>query len=142
MRPDRTNGGYRITLLHRDRKVEVRLLAESSKEFDALLPTAQRFWQSRARWFKAFREYAVNELLSQLNECLDEGEDDPPVVTSNQLKALLAVPFSVVIGCDWDEGRIYFEMSGGKGAALHGHCLEVTGTLDEGIEDGDVVALF
>jgi hypothetical protein len=54
---------------------------------------------------------------------------------------MLAVPFAVVIGRD-DDGRVYFEMSGGKGQALRGQCIEVTGTLDEGITDGDIVALF
>jgi hypothetical protein len=80
--------------------------------------------------------------LSDLNDCLDDGDDDPPVVTAAELKKALAVPFSVVIGCDWDDGRIYFEMSGGEGAALHDQCLEVTGTLDDRVEDGDVVALY
>lgn len=142
IRRDVEYGGYCATLVHRDCKVKFRILAESNKELEALLPKALEFWRSRARWFKAFRDFAVKELLSQLNDNLDDGEDDPPVVTANQLKAMLSVPFSVVIGCDWDDERIYFEMSGGKGAALHDHCLEVTGTLDRGIEDGDVVALL
>jgi hypothetical protein len=141
LRRDRDSGGHRQTLVHNDAKVTFRILAETDAELRELLPAAERFWRGRVRWFKAFRDYAVEELLPQLNEYLDDGEGDSRVVTASEFKKALTVPFSVVIGQD-DDGRIYFEMSGGKGKALRGHCLEVTGTLDEGITDGDVVSLF
>lgn len=141
LRRDEDGGGYCQTVLHRDRKVEVRILAESNEELRDLLPCALRFWRSRARWFKAFRDYAVDELLSPLNDALDWGQDHPPVVTAGELRRMLPAPFSVVIGRD-DDGQTYFEMSGGADPALHEHCLEVSGTQDEGITDGGVVALF
>ena len=141
MRRDRSAGGSVASLAHRGCKVQVRVLAESPAELAALLPAAQAFWRARARWFKAFREYAVGELLAPLNDCLDDGAGEPPAVTAAGLRRMLAAPFAVVVGRD-DDGRTYFEMSGGKGRALRGHCVEVTGTLDDGITDGDVVALF
>jgi hypothetical protein len=141
MRRDEEYGGYCKKLVHGNGKVDFRILAESREELENLLPTALKFWRGRVRWFKAFRDYAASELLSQLNENLDDGEDDSPVVSASQLAKLLAAPFSVVVGQD-DDGRIYFEMSGGKGRVLRGNCLEVSGTLEEGITDGDVVDLF
>lgn len=141
LRRDQDYGGYCQTLRHRDRKVKVRILAESNEELCDLLPGALRFWRSRARWFKAFREYAVDELLSPLNDALDWGQDNPPVISAGELRRMLPTPFSVVIERD-DDGQFRFEMSGGTDRKLRDHCLEVSGTLDEGIDDGDVVALF
>jgi hypothetical protein len=62
MRRDRANGGHVATLVHGSRKIRFRILAESINEFQTLLPTAQKFWRARSRWFKAFRDYAVDEL--------------------------------------------------------------------------------
>jgi hypothetical protein len=141
IRRDRTNGGYSTRLMHRDRKIEFRILAESQAELRELLPAAEKFWRTRARWFKSFRDYAATELLSALHDNLDWGQDNPPVFTAGQIRKLLDAPFSVVIGSD-DDGDVYFEMSGGEGKALQEHCFEVSGTFADGITDGDVVALF
>lgn len=141
MRRDADSGEYRQLVVHEGRKVEVRILAESRDELEALLPAAQKFWKSRARWFKEFREYAANELLDELNGCLDCGEDDPPVITAAALKKMLKAPFSVVLHRDEDDGLIYFEMSGGEDEALQDNCIEVSGTMDEGITDGEIVTL-
>ena len=142
LRRDNAYGGYVTKLEHRGQAVRVRLLVETPEQLQALLPAAAAFWKARARWFKAFREYAASELLEELNDNLDCGQDDFRPVTASRLRALLAVPFSVTLERD-DDGQIRFEMSGdGDQLVLQEHCFEVTGTLEEGITDGEVVTLM
>jgi hypothetical protein len=134
---------YVKKLKHGRHVIDVRFVAETKDQLDRLIPTAERFWKGRVRWFKAFREYAATELLELLNGNLDCGEDDPPVVTAGQLRRMLPAPFSITFSEDDDDGgEVRFEMSGGTDKALLDHCIEVQGTLDDGITDGDVVALF
>jgi hypothetical protein len=141
LRRDKTYGGYVQTLEHNGHRIQVRFHAESPKELQVLIPTALRFWKSRARWFKAFREYAVTELLAQLNGFLDCGEGDRAHVTAAQLRRLLPTPFSVQFRAD--SGKVYFEMDGGEDEdTLQENCFEVLGTLEDGITSGDVVSLI
>lgn len=140
LRRDRVNGGYSTKVSHRGHTIVVRFDAESKAELEELLPAANRFWRSRARWFKAFREYAVEELLPTLNGFLDSGEDDPRQVTATQLRAVLTMPFTVAFRRDDDDGC--FELSGGDDDVLQEYCIEASGKLDTGFTDGDVVSLM
>lgn len=142
LRRDCVSGGYGTKVPDRGRTIWVRFQAESRAELQALLPTAVRFWRARARWFKAFREYAARELLDKLNGFLDYGQEDPPVITASQVRKFLKAPFTVEFRRDEDDGPVYFELSGGEDDALQEHCFEVIGRLDTGIEDGDVRSLF
>lgn len=141
IRQDRTYGGYSKSLEHDGRKVVFRIMAESREELVELLPDAEKFWRGRVRWFKAFRDYAASELLDQLHENLDYGQDRPPKFTAAQIRRMLPAPFSIVLERVDDE-EVYLEMSGGEDPLLQEHCFEVSGTLEEGITDGDVVALL
>jgi hypothetical protein len=117
--------------------------AESQEELDVLIRTAKKFWRSRTKWFKAYREFAATELLEMLNGVLDCGEDDPPVVTADQLRKILKLPFSVTFfGRDDDSSEVSFQISGGEDDALQENVIDVSGTLESGLTDGDVYSLL
>ena len=141
LRRDRTSGDYSTEVSDRGHEISVRFVVESKEQLQALLPIAVKFWRSRTRWFKAYREYAVEELLTTLNDFLDCGEDDPPVVTAGQLRRSLKVPFSVdFFPPDDDGGDPYFIISGGDDA-LREHCVEATGNLEDGFTEGEITSV-
>ena len=113
LRYDEDYGHFAKTLRHRGRTVEVRFIADDDDSLSRLFPTAIEFWKARVRWFKAFREYAAMELLSNLNDSLDCGQEDFTPVTADQVRKRLSTPFSVEFTADYDEtDDIYFEMAG------------------------------
>jgi hypothetical protein len=144
LRRDKTYGGYAQKLEHKEHKIKIRFHAETRAELSALLPTALAFWKSRVRWFKAFREYAATELLSELNANLDYGQADFQPVTSAQVRKLLPVPFTVQFLHESDDSdQVVFEMDGGEDQkTLKENCFEIFGTLEEGITSGSVVTLL
>lgn len=142
LRRDRVNGGFSAKVSHQGQTISVRFDAEARDSLEQMLPTAHRFWRARVRWFKAYREYAVEELLPRLNSFLDSGEDNPPRVSPNRLRAILRTPFTIEFRQEDDGDEVVFELSGGDDDALQEHCLEAVGTLDAGFTDGDVVSLL
>ena len=131
---------YSTTMLNRGASIAVRFTWKSDDAMVRLLPFAERIWKGRSRIFKVFREYAVAELLTQLNEFLDCGEEVPPHVTANQLRKILASPFSMAFFESGNE-TLVCEICGGDDDSLHEHCLSVY--LDEmgQISTGEVVSL-
>ncbi len=144
LRRDKTYGGYAKKLEHRGHTIDVCFDAENDDELQALLPTAQKFWKARVRWFKAFREFCAIELIAELNGILDCGQDNFQKVTAAQLRKLLPVPFGVRFTSQYDDsGEIYFQMDGGEDkATLQENCFCVWGSLDQGIVEGEVVTLL
>lgn len=144
LRRDNISGGYAQNLEHKGHDIVVRFHAETREELSSLLPVGLAFWKSRVRWFKAFREYAATELLSELNANLDYGQADFQPVTAAQVRKLLPAPFSVQFLRESDDcDQIVFEMDGGEDEeTLQENCFEVFGTLEEGITSGGVVTLL
>lgn len=144
LRRDKNTGGYKAGLTHRGYSIWALFPVESRQELDVLLPVAVKFWKSRVQWFKAFRDYAATELLDELNDVLDDGEEDRRKVTAAMVRRVLPVPFSIYFDLD-DDGpeRVAFEMSGGEDESiLEDNCFEVRGTLEDGITSGSVVTLM
>lgn len=128
-------------LQHKGASIEMRFVCESPKSIGALVEFAESVWKGRVRHFKAFREYAVANLLETLNGFLDCGEDDPPQVTAGQLRKILALPFSIRVYADAD-GVLSFELTGGNDERLCEHALSVFFDADGEPTDGEVEALF
>lgn len=134
---------YIANLVHKDTKIVLRLNCESENQLSQLLPFAEKIWRSRVRHFKSFREYAISELLEQLNGFLDCGEEDPPQVNASQLRQILRLPFSMTFFLDGnDQDILAFEITGGDDDRLREHCKSVF--FDEGgnVADGEVESLF
>lgn len=130
-------------MTHKDTSITIRFVCKTDDAMDRLLPFAEKIWKGRVRYFKAFREYAVAELLEQLNSFLDCGEDDSPQVTATELRKVLVTPFSITFfesGNDYE--MLVCDVSGGDDPRLHEHCLTVY--LDDvgQITDGETVSLF
>ena len=139
----RASQEYSARMMHKGASINVRFVCEAYGAIDRLLPFAEKIWKGRLRYFKAFREYAVAELLEQLNGFLDCGEDDPPQVTAKQLREILATPFSMTFfesGNDYE--LLVCEISGGDDPRLHDHCLTVFLDDTGQITDGEAVSLF
>jgi len=134
---------YVTDLVHKGAKINLRLNCESDDQIDRLLPFAEKVWRGRVRHFKAFREFAVSDLLELLNEFLDCGEEDPPQVTVKQLRQMLRTPFSMTFFLDGnDQDILAFEISGGDDYRLREHCITVYFDEDGNVTNGEAVALF
>ena len=134
---------YVTNIVHKNAKINLRINCESEDQIEQLLPFAEKIWRGRVRHFKAFREYAANELLDQLNGFLDCGEDDPPQVTASQLRKILKLPFSMTFFLDGnDQDVLAFEISGGDDDRLCKHCITVYFDEDGNVTDGEAVSLF
>ena len=133
-------GQYVAKTEHNGNKISLRFNADDPDTLQTLIPLAVRFWKSRVRWFKAFREYAASDLLTDLNDTLDSGQDGFKSVTAAQVRKLLPTPFSVEFTpSDDDIDDIQFEMAGGEDEELLDDCVfQVFGTLGDGITDGSV----
>ena len=130
---------YYISLDHRGHTVVCYFLTNDTDTLTHLTPLASEFWKKRTTYFKAFREYAAGELLDELNDTIDCGQDDFRPATSAQVLKALPAPFSVRFGFNGDQDSFYFEMAGGEDeTVLHDCVFSVYGTLDSGIESGEV----
>ncbi|GAA5509218.1 hypothetical protein [Novipirellula caenicola] len=139
----RASQEYSAKMTHKDTSISIHFVCETDGAMDRLLPFGEKIWKGRVRYFKVFREYAVAELLEQLNGFLDCGEDDPPQVTAKELREILAAPFSITFfesGNDYE--TLVCDISGGDDPRLHEHCLTVY--LDDAgrVTDGEAVSLF
>ncbi len=143
LRYNREYEQYIVKVEHNGNPLSIRINADSPQALELLLPSAIRFWKARVRWFKAFREYAASELLSELNQILDCGQAGFKKVTAAQVRTLLPVPFSIEFSSsDDDSDDIRFEMAGGEDEVLLDDCVFcVFGTLADGITDGCVETL-
>ncbi len=134
---------YSVKMGHKGKEIDTRFFCETDDAIERLLPLAEQVWRQRVRYFKAFREHAVVELLDLLNGFLDCGEEDPPQLSAARLRKILAVPYSIVFmlsGNDYEDEL--FLITGGDSPDLHEHCLTVTFNADGQIIDGDAVSLF
>ncbi|TWU48487.1 hypothetical protein Poly51_43850 [Rubripirellula tenax] len=139
----RNDRSYSVATSHKGVRVDIHFFCDTDDAIDRLLPLAEKVWRGRVRYFKAFREYAVTELLELLNGFLDCGEDNPPQVSATKLRKVLAVPYSITFmlsGNDYEDE--FFEITGGDSPCLHEHCLTVSFDGDGRIVDGDARSLF
>lgn len=139
---DEDYGQYQVAVDHRGNSVTCCFLTDDKKTLALLVSDAIEFWKKRAEYFKAFREYAAVDLLEELNDTLDCGEGDFKPVTSAQVRKLLPAPFSVRFGFNDGDSDFYFEMAGGDDEQVLQDCVfSVYGTLEEGIESGEVESM-
>ncbi|TWU43554.1 hypothetical protein Poly51_63460 [Rubripirellula tenax] len=139
----RSDGSYSVAMDHKGAEISLHFLCQTDDAIQRFVPIAERVWKGRVRYFKAFREYAVSNLLDQLNGFLDCGEEDPPQVTASQLRGMLKTPFSItfILSGNEYEDEMFF-ISGGDDPRLLDHCLAVYFDSQGNITDGEAVSLF
>ncbi len=115
-------------------------MAETKEELDLLLPTSVQFWKRRSYWIRTFRDYALANLLDDLN---DRKPQFPGFVyvTKSKFREYIAVPFSVNFYMDSSPEDVVFEISAGKTKYMFEFILRARGRLADGLTEWEFVSL-
>lgn len=133
-------GQYSKKLKHQGKDVCVNFIAETKEELEPLLPTAAQFWKRRSYWIKTFRDYALANLLDELN---DRKPKFPGFVcvTKSKFREYIAVPFSVNFYTDSSPEDVVFELCAGETKYMFEFILKARGTLADGLTEWEFVSL-
>lgn len=114
--------------------------AETKEDLASLIPTATELWGSRVKWFKGFREHAVENLPDELNAFIGD-KNGGSRVTKSQLRRYLAAPFLISIGWDDNLQSVAFSFSGGETKFMADYVIEAQATLSDGFTEWEIVSL-
>ena len=132
-------GHYSRNLKHQGKDVCVFFFAETKEELEPLLPAAAQFWKRRSYWIRTFRDYALANLLEDLN---NRKPDFPgfAYVTRSKFREYIKVPFSVSFYSESSCEDVVFEIRAGETKYMFEFILQARGTL-AGLIEWEFVSL-
>ena len=109
------------------RKICFDFYDDSDEEFSVLIKNAERFWLDRARWDKAMREYAANELTYLANDW-GENSADGEITEEEFARRINLCSINIMSG---GEFQAWFD----DGGFFGDHSITVWGNIDKGFKN-------
>lgn len=122
--------------------VDIVIDTDDKRELDSFLEFACAFWRRRRHFFKSYREYVCEVLFDELNEYIASSGEDVHTLSRTELRSILKVPSDVSIQRSMaDDEELIFNMTAYSDRFCE-FAVHAIGTLDEGIADSEIAALF